>query len=306
MSERNLQGYGGNPPDVTWPDGARVAVSFVVNVEEGAELSLADGDERNEHLYEINEEVVGAQDLCMTSHFGYGTRSGYQRIAEILSRHRVPATFSCCGRSGESNPWLIRDAAASGHEISCHGWRWERHAGMTEEQECKTIAKTHAALAKLAGTAPVGWHTRSSATPNTRRLLVAHGGFAYDSDAYDDDIPYVERIGKRDHVVLPYAFDTNDMRFTPGGGFVHGDDMVRYCLAAYDQLLHEGKAHPRMMSIGLHLRLIGRPGRVAALDALISAICDRGGAWFARRRDIAAHWRAAVGLAEWHPAGPEA
>ncbi len=302
MQERDFFGYGNNPLPVRWPGDAPVAVSFVVNVEEGAERSLADGDERNESVYEAREEIVGSPEPCMASHFQYGPRAGYWRIAEIFDEHDVPATFSCCGRAAERLPWLIKDAVGRGHEMSCHGWRWEIHAGMTEDVEREAIQRTHAAIAEAGGVAPVGWHTRSASTPNTRRLLLEHGGFLYDSDAYDDDCPYLVRYGEHDHVILPYAFDTNDMRFQPGGGFIQGEDFTRYCLAAYDRLLREGAKRPRMLNIGLHLRIIGRPARISALEDLIEAIKQRGGHWFAPRRTIAEHWRAAVGLPTWTPA----
>ena len=305
MGRRDLLGYGGKWPDLRWPEGARVAVSLVVNVEEGAELSIADGDERNESVYEAREEVVGTVDPCMESHFGYGPRAGYWRIVDVLAAHGVPATFSCCGRAAERLPWLIRDAVGRGHEISCHGWRWETHAHMEPEAEREVIAHTHVAIAQAAGIAPVGWHTRSASTAHTRRLLIEHGGFLYDSDAYDDDCPYVIRQGDIDHVVLPYAFDTNDMRFQPGGGFVHGEDFTRYCVAAFERLRREGADVPRMMSVGLHLRLIGRPARIDALDNFLKAVRERGGAWFATRSMIAHHWRAGVGLPAWRPRSPE-
>jgi allantoinase len=285
---QDFYGYGPNPPDITWPNSARVAVSFVVNVEEGAQLSRSAGDERNESVYETREEVVGAPDPCMDSHYGYGPRKGYWRIVRALEKHGISATLSTCGRAAEVCPWLIKDAVQRGHEIACHGWRWETHAHMDRETEREVIARTHAALAKIAGTAPVGWHTRSASTPNTRDLLREHGGFLYDSDAYDDDLPVIMDDPKGRHVILPYAFDTNDMRFQPGGGFIHAEDFSRYCLAAYDRLLAEET--PSVLSIGLHLRILGRPARMAALDQILDGINARGGAWIATRRQIAEHW----------------
>jgi peptidoglycan/xylan/chitin deacetylase (PgdA/CDA1 family) len=300
---RDLRGYWGGAPDVRWPGGKRLAVSLVVNIEEGAELSLSDGDERNEGVYEAREEVLGAGDPCMESHFGYGPRAGYRRIAEALAEHRAIATFSTCGRAAERLPFLIADAAARGHEISCHGWRWETHAGMPPEREREMIQRAFAAVSAAAGTPPCGWHTRSASTQATRRLLVEHGGFLYDSDAYDDDIPYVIEVAGRAHAVLPYAFDTNDMRFQPGGGFVQGEDFSHYCLAAFDRLSREAETACRMMSIGLHLRIIGKPARIDALSQVLAAIRRRGNAWVATRRQIAEHWRAATGLPEWTPTG---
>jgi len=283
---RNLRGYWGDEPASCWPGGARLAVSIVVNVEEGAELSVAAGDERNESRYEVVEEVKDAPDPCMESHFGYGPRQGYRRIVHALDAHGAKASFSTCGRAAEATPWLIEDAVARGHEISCHGWRWETHAGMDPETERRIIARTHESLARITGTPPVGWHTRSATSPQTRALLKAHGGFAYDSNAYDDDIPYMDG----DLVVLPYAFDTNDMRFAPGGSFVQAQDFSDYVIAGFDRLYTEGASAARMMSIGLHTRIIGRPARIGGLETVLAHIASRDDVWIARRRDIAACW----------------
>jgi allantoinase len=296
VSRRDFQGHGSRPPDPRWPGESRLAVSIVVNVEEGAELSLADGDERNEFVHEVVEEVVGVPDLCMESHFEYGMRAGYWRIAELLDRFGVKATFSASARALERSPWLARDIRARGHEIGAHSYRWERHAHLDERAEREVIRRAVTAIAAAAGARPVGWHTRSSPSPNTRRLLVEEGGFLYDSDAYNDDLPYVVDVVGRPHVVLPYAFDTNDMRFTRAGGFVQGDDFARYCLAAFDWLYKEGARTPKMMSLGLHLRIIGRPGRIGGLETVLEQFCARDGVWFARREEIAHHWRARLGL----------
>ena len=273
-----------------WPGDARLAVSFVVNVEEGAELSIADGDERNEPTYEIREEVPDGPDFCMETHFAYGPRRGYARIADLFDRFGVAATFSTCARAAERVPWLIRDAVARGHEISAHGWRWERHAGMDPAHEAQIIARTHATLERIAGVAPVGWHTRSAPSGQTRALLLQHGGFVYDSDAYDDDMPRL--VPGHRHVIVPYAFDTNDMRFSPGGGFIQPADFARYVTGAFDRLLAEGQDQARMLSVGLHLRLIGRPGRIGGLEALLTHMAARPGVWFATRRQIAECWLA--------------
>ena len=181
VPERDFKGYGGRPPNVRWPERARVALPFVVNLEEGAELSVSDGDECNEGAYEAVEEVVGYPDLCQDSHFEYGTRAGWRRVAAVLAESRAVATVNACGRAVERSAWLAREAVDQGHEISCHGWRWERHAGMGEEVERRAIAKTVAAIREATGVTPVGWHTRSAPSVNTRRLLMEHGGFLYDS-----------------------------------------------------------------------------------------------------------------------------
>ncbi|QRE75264.1 polysaccharide deacetylase family protein [Methylobacterium aquaticum] len=291
VHDRDFRGYGGHPPKVAWPGGARVAVSVVVNVEEGAELSLGMGDERNESVYEVVEEVVGSRDLCMESHFEYGPRAGWPRIRALLSAYGVPATLNANGRAVALSPWLAQEAVADGHEVAAHGWRWERHAGMGEAQERTAIAQAVAAIRDATGRAPVGWHTRSATSVNTRRLLLEQGGFLYDSNAYNDDLPYLVpgREG-RPHVVLPYAFDTNDMRFQRGGGFVFGDDFARYCIDAFDRLYAEGGDAPRMLSVGLHLRIIGRPGRIGGLERFLAHVAAREGTWFARRDAIAEHW----------------
>lgn len=290
---RDLAGYGPTPPRIRWPGDARLALSFVVNVEEGAELSLASGDERNESVYEAREEVVGHPDPCMETHFSYGSRAGIWRILDLFDAHRAKATFSACARAVAATPALAAAPAARGHEVSAHGWRWERHAGMAEETERAVIAAAVATIAEAAGARPVGWHTRSAASVNTRRLLLEEGGFLYDSDAYDDDVPRsIARPDGGRHVILPYAFDTNDMRFAPGGGFVQADDFSRYCISAIDWLLREGATAPKMLSIGLHLRIIGRPARMKGLEEVLEHVARTPGIWVARRRDIAEHWLA--------------
>jgi len=301
LAARDFLGSRGRVPDIAWPGGARLAVSFVLNFEEGAELSIADGDERNEPVYEVRDEVIGAPDPCMTSHYEYGPRAGFDRIMGLLDKYGVRATVSTCARAAERVPTLIAEAVERGHEISCHGYRWESHAGMEPGHEAEVIARTHDSLTRIAGKAPVGWHTRSAGSPNTRRLLREHGGFLYDSDAYNDDLPYVLSDGPAPHVVLPYSFDTNDMRFSPGGGFVFGEDFTRYCSDAFDWLSAESAARPRMMSVGLHQRIIGRPGRIAGLERLLQHMTAQDNTWFATRAEIAHAWRASSGLPDWAP-----
>jgi allantoinase len=301
VSDRDFAGYRDDPPKVRWPNGAQLAVSIVVNVEEGAELTLSMGDERNEFVYEIVERIDGARDLCMESHFAYGTRAAWPRLRRTLLRHGVAATLNACGRAIACSPWIAQEAVADGHEIMCHGFRWENHAHMEEPQEQEAIARTLDAIAQAVREAPVGWHSRSSPSVNTRRLLVEHGGFLYDSNAYDDDLPYVVEVAGRPHVVLPYAFDTNDMRFFDKGGFVFGDDFARYCIDAFELLYAEGARQPRMMTVGLHPRIIGRPGRIGGLERFLAHVAARTGVWFARRDEIAHAWRAMIGLPRWTP-----
>ncbi|HEX2020445.1 MAG TPA: polysaccharide deacetylase family protein [Aurantimonas sp.] len=300
-TDRDFAGYRGRLPAIRWPGDARLAVSIVVNVEEGAELSVGMGDEANEAIYEAVEGVEGARDLCMESHFEYGTRAGWPRIRNVLRQRGIPATLNANGRALALSPWIAQEAMADGHEIASHGWRWERHVHMSEAAERSAIARSVAALAAAGGARPIGFHTRSATSERTRALLVEHGGFLYDSNAYNDDLPYVVDVGGHAHVVLPYAFDTNDMRFFNRGGFTFAEDFSRYCIAAFDRLYAEGANAPRMLSIGLHLRIIGRPARISGLEQFLDHALSRPGVWFARRDGIARHWRAGAGLADWSP-----
>lgn len=288
---RDLTGYGGKPPHAQWPGGARVAVSFVLNFEEGAEFSIAEGDPRNEAVYEVIDRLDAVPDPCLQSHFDYGTRAGWWRIMEVFDRFGVPCTVSACGLAVERSPELALDAVRRGHEVSGHGWRWESHARMSEEEERASISRTCEAIRKATGVAPVGWHTRSASTPATRRLLMEHGGFVYDSDFYGDDLPHIVAApGDRRHVVLPYAFDTNDMQFQHTHRFVRAHDFAGYVNDAFDWLWREGETRPRMMSVGLHLRMLGRPARMWALEAMLEHMQSKGQVWIARRDEIARHW----------------
>jgi allantoinase len=302
LPPRDFLGYGDKPPAIRWPNDARVAVSLVVNVEEGAEMTVTAGDGKNESVYEIVAEVVGDPDLCMESHFEYGSRAGWWRIMGLLEQHNAKATMNICSRAVHLSPWMAQAAVKAGHEMSCHGWRWEGHGGMAEEVERATIARAVKQIRDACGERPVGLHLKSTWTPRTRRLIVEEGGFLYDSNAYNDDMPYIVQVSGKPHVVLPYSFDTNDMRYTRNGGFEFAGDFARYCIDALDWLWEEGRTMPRMMTIGLHLRIIGRPGRIAGLAAFLEHCRKKGGIWFARRDEIAHHWRKAVGLPEWRPA----
>jgi peptidoglycan/xylan/chitin deacetylase (PgdA/CDA1 family) len=290
FSPRDFVGSGGSPPHPRWPGSARVAVSFVINFEEGAEYTVSEGDGRNEGIYEVDHRLDGP-DPCIESHFEYGTRAAWWRVMDLLDEYNVKATVSSCGRAVERSPDLARDAVRRGHEVSAHGWRWESHAGMEEPAERAIIARTVAAITDATGQRPLGWHTRSATSPNTRRLLVEEGGFLYDSDSYSDDLPNFVTVAGRRHLVLPYAFDTNDMHFQHTQRF-SGTDFADYVTDAFDWLVREGETAPKMMSVGLHLRMIGRPGRMGALDRILQHITGSGVAWIKPRADIARHWLA--------------
>lgn len=284
---RDFLGYADRPPNLRWPDGQRLAVSFVLNFEEGAEFSVSDGDERNEAVYEVIDRQDVA-DPCIDSHFEFGTRVGWWRIADLFAAQGAVFTLSACGAAVERLPWLARDAVARGHEVSGHGWRWQTATGMAEAQERQVIERTVRAIEAATGRRPLGWHTRSGSTPNTRRLLVEQG-FLYDSDAYNDDTPYFVPVAGQRHLVLPYAFDTNDMQFQHTQRFGTGGDFAQYVCDAADWLAREGATRPRMLSIGLHLRMIGRAGRMGALERILQHLQHQG-AWIATREQIARHW----------------
>jgi peptidoglycan/xylan/chitin deacetylase (PgdA/CDA1 family) len=290
MYSRNFQGYAGHPPHAQWPDDARVAVSLVLNIEEGAELTLSAGDESNEAVHEIVSGLEGEADLCMESHFEYGSRAGYWRIVELLQRFGATVTLNVCARALETTPWIAQHATQNGYEIMCHGYRWEAQVHMGEAQERAMIKRCVDSISAIAGQRPLGWHTKSQPSVNTRRLLVEEGGFLYDSNAYNDDLPYLVEVAGKNHVVVPYSFDTNDMRFQAGRGFELAGDFSRYCIDAFDWLWREGATRPKMMTIGLHTRIIGRPGRIGGLETFLRHITGKGKVWIARRDDIARHW----------------
>lgn len=292
-SHRDLYGYGATPPRVGWPDDARVAVSFVLNIEEGSELRTTRGDPVNEAIYDMIEMRNQGPNLTMESHFDYGARAGYWRIVRVLERFGATCTVNACAEALELTPWIARDCVDRGYEISCHGERWLTHADMTPEDERASIDRAVARIAAVAGVRPVGWHTRCPHTAHTRALLVEEGGFLYDSDAYDDDLPSFVKVGDRRHVVVPYSLDTNDMRFQrPDSPFVTAGAFADYVNDAFDWLWREGEDVPRMMTIGLHTRIIGRPARIRGLEAVLEHMASRGGAWIATRAAIAEHWRA--------------
>lgn len=276
-----------------WPGGAGLALSFVLNIEEGAELAIADGDAVNEAVHEITNRLDGIPDYCLGTHFEYGARAGYRRIVQRFVDAGMPLTLNVCGRALERTPWVADDASRHGFELCGHGWRWESPAGMDEATERNSIARTVAAIARLAGRAPVGWHCKGSRSPHTRRLLRELGGFVYDSDDYGDDLPRLLDLGdgRPPHVVLPYGFDTNDMRFFDRGGFVRAADFSGYVGDAIVALLPESRWAPRMLTIGLHTRIIGRPGRIAGLDALLRQVQRLGdGVKVMTREAIARAW----------------
>ena len=290
-NDRDFIGYGNKKPKFLWPKKSKIAISIVVNIEEGAEQTISSGDEKNEMVYEgaNGNLIANIPDLCMESHFEYGTRAGIWRILDLLDKYTMKATMSCCSRAIEKSPWLASEIIKRGHEIAAHSVRWESHASMNKNDEKKIIAKCYDSLKKNVGLGPVGWHTRSATSLYTRKLLVDHGGFLYDSNSYNDDLPQLKNIDGKSFVVLPYSFDTNDMRFE-SGGFVFGSDFSKYCIDTFDQLYKEGQDSPKMMSVGLHPRIIGRPGRIAGLEFFLEHISNKEKVWVTKRNEIAQFW----------------
>ncbi|MDD1779741.1 allantoinase PuuE [Enterovibrio sp. ZSDZ35] len=292
---RDLKGYGAHPPHPRWPGEARIAVSFVLNYEEGGERCVLHGDRESEaFLSEIPsaQPLSGVRHISMESIYEYGSRSGVWRILRLFRQHEIPLTVFAVGMAAERYPEIIQAMADEGHEICSHGYRWIDYQYVREEDEREDMDKAIAALTAITGERPVGWYTGRT-SPNTRRLVAEEGGFLYDSDAYDDDLPYWHEDGTekgKPQLVIPYSLDTNDMRFSTVQGFNSGEQFFQYLKDSFDVLYEEGLDAPKMLSIGLHCRLIGRPGRLAALKRFIEYVEQHDRVWVTRRVDIANHW----------------
>ncbi len=293
---RDLIGYGGQWPDLRWPNGARLAVSVVVNFEEGAEQQVGDGDAQCERIGEVISVVApGVRDMGQESIFGYGMRAGLWRMLEALNRHAVPATFLMCGRAVQRVPALAAEVARRGHECAAHGWLWRPQADYASEaEEAADLDRNIAAIAEACGTPPVGFFCRGSESIRTRGLLAARG-ISWVSNAFDDDLPYRDPAHPG-LLVLPYALDTNDMKFFHPNGFVRAGEMVEYVRDALEVLLAEAEAgKPRLLNIGYHLRICGRPARFPAFDRVLAMLAGFGDRlWLARRGEIADAFVAAV------------
>jgi putative urate catabolism protein len=298
---RDLVGYGRDRvPHANWPGGARVAVQFVLNYEEGAENCVLHGDAASETFL---SEIVGAvafqraRHMNMESLYEYGSRVGVWRLLRTFEERRLPLTVFAAGMALARNPEAAAAFVAGGHEVASHGWRWIDYHGVDEATERSHMALAVDAIRRLTGAAPAGWYTGRT-SENTRRLVVEHGGFLYDADSYADELPYWVRVAGLNHLVVPYTLDANDMRFATAGGFANGDEFFTYLRDTFDVLYAEGEKAPRMMSIGLHCRLAGRPGRAAALARFLDHVQSHDRAWICRRVDIARHWH------EHHPPPP--
>ena len=290
MNERDFIGYGLNPPKIEWPDGARVAVSVVVNYEEGSEYSLLDGDPHRETNSEVPSPLpLDERDLANESFFEYGSRVGVWRIMDILGQYRVPATFFCCALALERNPQVGPEIVRRGHEVFGHGYRWEEYYLMDIESEREAIHRTIESLERTTGVKPVGWYTRYAPSENTRKLVASNGEFIYDSNSYGDDIPYYETVEGEPWLVVPYSLEVNDTRFWRGG-MNRPSDFLETLTNTFDLLYEEGLENPKIMNVGLHCRIAGRPSRASVLKQFLAYVDDKPNVWFARRDEIARWW----------------
>ena len=299
---RDLIGYGANPPHPRWPGNARIAVQFVLNYEEGGENSVLHGDSGSEQFL---SEIIGAvayenRHLSMESIYEYGSRVGVWRILNEFKSRNLPMTIFGIGMALDRYPELAKTFIAYGHEIVSHGWRWIHYQNIDEETEREHMRLATEKITQITGVAPLGWYTGRD-SPNTRRLLMEQGGYLYDSDYYGDELPFWIQVKKSDnnnhqHLIVPYTLDTNDMRFATPQGFNTAEHFFRYLKDSFDVLYQEGDPEglnqPKMLSIGMHCRLLGRPGRFIALQQFLDYIQARPDVWICRRIDIAKHWYA--------------
>ncbi|WP_278374465.1 allantoinase PuuE [Sphingobium xenophagum] len=285
---RDLVGYGQTPPDPNWPAGARVAVQFVINYEEGAENSVLNGDKGSETFL---SEMVGAAShparaMAMESLYEYGSRAGFWRLHRIFAERGIPLTVFGVAQALAINPQAVEAMLAADWEIASHGLRWIDYQTVTEELERTHIAEAIALHTNLTGSRPLGWY-QGRTSPNTARLVVEEGGFLYDADSYADDLPYWDRQHGRAQLIVPYTLDVNDMKFVAYNGFDEGEAFFRYLRDTFEQLREEGG---RMMSVGLHGRIAGKPARARAVARFLDHVLASGDAWIARRIDVAHHW----------------
>ena len=295
--DRDLVGYAGAPPQTGWLGSARLGISLVVNYEEGSERSIPLGDSNQETLTEWGSYPFppDIRNLAMESMYEYGSRVGVWRILDVFDRQSVKSTFFACAQAFELNPKVARAAVDGGHEICSHGYRWEEVFALTEDEEREHIRLAVDSFLSTCGRRPVGWYCRYGPSVHTRKLLVEEGGFLYDSDSYADDVPYEVDVDGKNHLVIPYTADNNDIQFWLADPLATADQFFTYLKDSFDTLYRESEVSPRMMSVGLHCRIIGRPGRIAGLERFIEYAKGFPGVWFATREEIARSWRQASG-----------
>ncbi len=290
--DRDFVGYGGRPPDPRWPKGARLALNFVLNYEEGSEYSMMDQDGVSDMaLTELASAAVprGDRDLAAESMFEYGSRVGFWRLLRLFEERDLPMTVYACALALERNAAAAAAIQAAGYDICCHGWRWVEHFKLSEEEEREHIRLAVESLQRTVGARPLGWYCRYGPSVNTRRLVMEEGGFLYDSDSYADELPYYVQADGRPHLVVPYTLTNNDLKFGTGN-IGSGEDFFVILREAFDMLYHEGHAAPKMMNVGMHMRLLGHPGRASGLARFLDYVKAKPDVWVCKRIDIAQHW----------------
>ena len=290
---RDFLGYGETPPDPKWPNGARVAVNFVMNYEEGSEPSIQDGEGHTETgLTESTSSSMGLEgrDLAGEGMFEYGSRVGFWRLMRAFQERGLPLTVFGCALALERNKAAAEAIRKAKFDVCCHGWRWVKHFNLTEVEEREHIAKAVKSLAQTVGERPAGWYCRYGPSVNTRRLLVEEGGFTYDSDYYGEELPFWQTVQGRPHLIVPYSLTNNDGKYA--SGMSTSEQWFSFVRDAFDVLYREGATQPKMMSIGMHMRLMGHPARTAGLLRLLDYLQTQKGVWITRRIDIANHGKA--------------
>jgi len=293
---RDLIGYANHPPQFRWSGDAGLAVNFVLNYEEGSEYSIGDGDGRSETaLIEVNAPRVpaGDRDLASESMYEFGSRVGFWRLHRLFVERGLPLTVFAASVALERNPDVAQAIRETDWDITCHGRRWIEHYRLDEATEKADIAAAYDSIVRVIGRVPGGWYCRYSRTAHTRRLVVEHGGYGYDSDAYNDELPYWTNVAGKSHLVVPYSLVTNDAKFM-AGGLVTGRDYEEFLIDSFNVLLEESRSTPRMMSVGMHPRVLGHPGRAAGLMRFLDHVQKSQGAWICRRAELAERFKAAV------------
>ena len=294
MSKKNIRdmvGYGSKNLKIQWPNKARIAVQIVLNYEEGAENNILNGDKTSEVFLSeiINAKPIKGRHINMESLYEYGSRSGFWRLHKLFQEKKIPITIFGVGMALEKNPEVCKAIKDSNYEVACHGWKWIDYQNIKKSEEKKHMKLAIQTHQKIFGQRPLGWYTGRCST-NTRDLVMEDGGFLYDSDSYSDDLPYWEIKNEKKQLIIPYTLDNNDMRFATNQGFNTGDHFFTYLKDSFDALYEEGKLSPKMMSVGLHCRLIGKPGRIQSLKKFLDYILKHEDVWICKRIDIAKHW----------------
>lgn len=291
MTERDFVGYGDYPPDPKWPGGARLALNFVINYEEGSEPSFEDGESCSEtglsEAHGLGQSGAG-RDLAAEGLFEYGSRVGFWRLIRLFRERGLPLTVFGCALALERNPAAAKAIRELGFDVCSHGWRWIKHYELSEDDEREHIRKAIESIARTTGERPYGWYCRYAPSVNTRRLVAQEGGFLYDSDYYGDELPFWKTVAGRPHLVVPYSLTNNDGQYM--GSVGTSEQWFSFLRDAFDLLYREGKTQPKMMSVGLHMRLIGHPARAVGLERFLEHVTRHKDVWITRRVDIARHW----------------